>query len=112
MTDTKDYIVTALAGPKVAGVAAETGHVLTLTEPEARSELLAGAIVLKKGDGKEPAADAVFKTTKALADIQARAIGRESAKVEGPAEPIDPAGDPPPPPPPPPPGVKQTSKAV
>ncbi len=46
--DTKEYIVTKLAGPKVAGRFVKHGDTLVLTEPEARLELLNGAIATDK----------------------------------------------------------------
>lgn len=41
---TASYIVTDLAGPKVAGRRVQIGETIDLTENEARSELLAGVI--------------------------------------------------------------------
>lgn len=43
----KIYVVTELAGPKVAGQLVEKGAEIPLTEAEASGELLAGAIVEK-----------------------------------------------------------------
>lgn len=78
--ETKDYTVTDQAGPKVAGRAVEAGATITLTEPQARAELLAGAIV-SAGTKPQPA-DAV-RSQRKLADTQARARGADSAKAEG-----------------------------
>ncbi|MGF3027835.1 hypothetical protein ACQVP2_34210 [Methylobacterium aquaticum] len=82
--DTSEYTVTDQAGPKVAGRVAASGDILTLTEPEARAELLAGAIVPKGADSKAAPSQA---GTKRLADTQARARGADSAKAEAAAEP-------------------------
>ena len=83
--DTSEYTVTDQAGPKVAGRVAAAGDTLTLTEPEARAELTAGAIV-PKGQKAAPA-EPSQASTKRLADTQARARGADSAKAEAAAEP-------------------------
>ena len=67
--DRKEYTVTKLAGPKVAGRVAAEGETLRLTEAEARGELLAGAIVedpRRAGDpfGTTVAADALEPASK------------------------------------------------
>lgn len=103
--ETKDYVVTDLAGPRVAGKAAAAGDTVTLTEAQADGELRSGAIVPKgKGDKPSPKADEVFKITKKLEDIQARAIGKDKASepdpppadakpATGDAPPVTPAPD-------------------
>ena len=85
MADTETYTVTKRAGPRVAGRAAKPGDELQLTEAQARSEVLAGALVKggkadadpKAKDGKG-AADP-FAGSEKLADIQARARGLDKA---------------------------------
>lgn len=82
MADTETYTVTKFAGPKVAGVAAKAGDELQLTELQARSELLAGAIVKgSKADAKKDGKDAAdpFAGSDKLADLQARARGLDKA---------------------------------
>ncbi|WP_341990364.1 hypothetical protein [Azorhizobium sp. AG788] len=49
------FIVTDAAGPKVAGRSARAGETLHLTEFEARTELLAGAIRPAPADPEAPA---------------------------------------------------------
>ena len=44
MTERTSYIVTELAGPKVAGRRVAHGDTIELTEAEARAELIAGVI--------------------------------------------------------------------
>ena len=91
-----EYVVTELAGPKVAGMAVERGRSLFLTEAQARSELLAGAIV-RKGDGKKvPAATDILAGSDKLPDIHARAVGKDAAgEPEKPAPEIkQPRGEP------------------
>ena len=44
MTERTSYIVTELAGPKVAGRRVTHGDTIGLTEAEARTELIAGVI--------------------------------------------------------------------
>lgn len=70
MTETR-YIVTDKAGPKVAGRRVERGATLVLTEPEARYELLSGAI------RPEPA-----KTTEDAPEIVALEAAPETVALE------------------------------
>lgn len=86
--DTAEYIVTEAAPPRVAGRAAKPGQILALTELQARSELLAGAIVPKAADRKDddPAPTGEFATSDELVQIQARAKGYKGAIVAAPAE--------------------------
>ncbi len=73
MTDTKTYVATKLAPPRVAGRRMKPGEELKLTEAEARSELRASHIVKK--DGKADPENPFGKPTAKLAEIQARARG-------------------------------------
>ncbi len=88
MAETKTYTVTKLAGPKVAGRAVSHGQELELTEAQAASELLSGAIVEKaqNGDAKakdrDPKAADPFAGSNKLKDIQARALGLDKAPAE------------------------------
>lgn len=91
--ETKEYTVTDQAGPKVAGRAVEVGAKISLSEPEARAELLAGAIVPA---GTKPQPAEAVRNPRKLADTQARARGADSAKAEAtegesPAPAADPA---------------------
>lgn len=93
MTELKTYTVTKLAGPKVAGQAAKAGDELQLTEAQARTELLAGALVEKTKDGETAKADPL-KGSEKLDDIRARAVGLEKApktEIEKPAAEAAPA---------------------
>ncbi|UIY44142.1 hypothetical protein [Methylobacterium radiotolerans] len=89
--------MTEAAPPRVAGRPAKPGQTLALTELQARSELLAGAIVPKAADRKDddPLPSGAFETTDELVQIQARAKGYKGAIVAtAPAEaPIAPAAD-------------------
>lgn len=95
--ETAEYIVTEAAPPRVAGRPAKPGHTLALTELQARSELLAGAIVPKTEDRKDddPAPSGAFETSDELVQIQARAKGYKGAVVAAaPTEtPIAPVSD-------------------
>ncbi|MGX5775547.1 hypothetical protein [Methylorubrum zatmanii] len=86
--ETNNYTVTDQAGPKVAGRAVSAGDTLALTEPEARAELLSGAIV---PEGKQPPAEDAVRSPKQLADTQARARGADSAKAEAKGATAEPA---------------------
>ena len=79
MTELKPYTVTKHAGPKVAGQTAKTGDELQLTEAQARTELLAGAIVAGGKDSDVAKKADPLKAGDKLADIQARALGLEQA---------------------------------
>lgn len=92
--DPKEYLVTKLAGPKVAGRPVQPGDKVTLTETQARAERLSGAIVL--ADGKADPDDPLAGSKK-LEAIRARARG-----LSGPGEQDD-GGDGPEDPPPAPP---------
>lgn len=59
---TQRYTVTALAGPKVAGRNVKAGDALDLTDNEARSELLAGVIVLQGSTPVVPASPTILPT--------------------------------------------------
>lgn len=64
--DKQTYVVTELAGPKVAGQRVTKGMELPLTAAEAEYELLSGAIV-EKGKQLHPAyAETTKKAEKAL----------------------------------------------
>ncbi|QRE74383.1 hypothetical protein [Methylobacterium aquaticum] len=81
--DVRKYTVTDLAGPYVAGRQASPGDEIELTEPQARAELLSGAIAEK---GKEAKAEAALAGSRKLPDTQARARGADSAKSEAKSE--------------------------
>ena len=86
MTELKTYTVTKLAGPKVAGQAAKAGDEMQLTEAQARTELLAGAIVEGAKDSEGAKRADPLAGSQKLDDIQARAVGLEKApKPEAPA---------------------------
>lgn len=94
--ETAEYIVTKAAPPRVAGRPAKPGQILPLTELQARSELLAGAIVPKADDRKDgdPAPSGEFETSDELVQIRARAKGYKGAIATAPAEkPSAPAAD-------------------
>lgn len=81
---TKTYVVTDRAGPFVAGLRVNPGDELELTENEARTELLEGAIV-EKGRKLAKAFDAV---TPRLEKTQtAAAAAPEPAAPEGASKP-------------------------
>ena len=94
---TQTYYVTRLAGPRVAGKRASKGDALSLTERQARAELLAGAITLDKALIDDPWGEAAkaeaakVAADKAAADAKAAA---EKATVETQAAETKAAGDP------------------
>ena len=71
--ETERYIVTAVAGPKVAGRRVEAGAILELTENAARAELLAGTIVreiVRKPAQTQAIGDAVEVETETTAPTE------------------------------------------
>lgn len=80
--NTKTYVVTELAGPKVAGRRVTKSMELQLTEEEARSELLEGAIV-EKGKGLHRAfTEKTAKSEKALEAAALPALEEPAAPGE------------------------------
>jgi hypothetical protein len=80
MPDTETYTVTKRAGPRVAGRPAKAGDELQLTELQARSEVLSGALVKgSKADAKAKDGKDAFAGSEELRHIQARARGLDKA---------------------------------
>ena len=83
---TQTYYVTGLSGPKVAGKRVVKGDSVTLTEQQARAELLSGALTTDKDKVDDPfgiAAKAAAKAAaaKAAADQAAAQKAAEDARA-------------------------------